>query len=163
MQTGKELKEGPQRVHYECLALLFPMLTLIMCQTLYGKKHKATYTHRSCLDVESHAMKLPAHSLCADVNARGEEELYSYWFNRVLVTFRHYALRCNFSWSASSWVSCCGFLMLHFIFRPWHFSIDFNIFFIDSKYVDETRFCPSVLDFQNSWNKEFAVHLQLHL
>lgn len=45
-----------------------------MCQTLYGKKHKATYTHRSCLDVESHATKLPAHSLCADVNGRGEEE-----------------------------------------------------------------------------------------
>lgn len=83
-----------------------------MCQTLYGQKHKATYTHRSCLGIESHTMKLPAHSLCADVNARGVLELYSYRFNRVLVTFRHYALRCNFSWSASSLVSCCGFLML---------------------------------------------------
>lgn len=34
--------------------------------------------HISCLAMESHAAKLPVHSFCADVNARGDVYLHSY-------------------------------------------------------------------------------------
>lgn len=48
------------------------------------------YTYRSCFSLETHAMKLPAHSFSADVNARGNE-LFSYCISRAPVTFMHHA------------------------------------------------------------------------
>lgn len=48
-----------------------------------GKTYWAT-----CLASDTHAVKLPAHSLCADVSARGGLELCSYCVNRALVTQR---------------------------------------------------------------------------
>lgn len=46
------------------------------------------YAARSCLASDTHAVKLSAHSLCADVSARGGLELCSYCVNRALVTQR---------------------------------------------------------------------------
>lgn len=46
------------------------------------------YAARSCLALDTHAVKLPAHSLCADVSARGGLELCRYCVNRALVTQR---------------------------------------------------------------------------
>lgn len=68
----------------------------------------------SCSAVETHAMKLPVHSFCADVNARGGLELCSYWGSIALATFMHCVPQhlatplCNFTGSATLWLSCCG-------------------------------------------------------
>lgn len=43
--------------------------------------------HISCLAMESHAAKLPVHSFCADVNARGDVYLHSYSVSRLWANF----------------------------------------------------------------------------
>lgn len=67
------------------------------------------YGYRNHLAIETHAMKLPVHSLCADVYGRGGLDLCSYL---ALQTFMHYAPQnsanphCNFMWSFTLWQSC---------------------------------------------------------
>lgn len=36
------------------------------------------YTYSSCSTMETHAVKLPVHNFCVDVNTRGDLELCSY-------------------------------------------------------------------------------------
>ncbi|KAK6310132.1 hypothetical protein J4Q44_G00200130 [Coregonus suidteri] len=52
--------------------------------------------------METHFMKLPTNSSCADVASRGSLELVSECCNRGQTIFTHYALQ----WSHS--VSLCG-------------------------------------------------------
>lgn len=43
-----------------------------MAQDIIQKRNATTYyTYKSCLVMESHALKRPVHSFCADVNATG--------------------------------------------------------------------------------------------
>lgn len=49
--------------------------------------------------------KLPVHRLCADVTARGSLER---WYCDTLCA----SALCDFMWSATLWLSCCGFYLL---------------------------------------------------
>lgn len=50
-----------------------------MAQDIIQKRNATTYyTYKSCLVMESHALKLPVHSFCADVNASTETGILSW-------------------------------------------------------------------------------------
>lgn len=61
------------------------------------------YTCRSCLALETHAIKLPGHSFFADVKARGRLELLNTIYTHSVT------LLSNFMWAANLWLKCCGF------------------------------------------------------
>lgn len=63
---------------------------------------------------KNHAMKLPVHSWCADVNARGALN------SALMESAGCFSLSpfCDFMWSSTLWIHCCDSRNFHFAIKP---------------------------------------------
>jgi hypothetical protein len=94
-----------------------------------------------CLAMETHFIKLPTNSYCADVASRGSLELGSECCNRGQTIFTHYALQCSRS------VSLCGLpLCGRAIIAPRRFHFTITALTVDRRSCSRAEILSDLLE-----------------